>query len=33
MTKTQYYEMIRLKFIIHGSYRVVKHPSEDERNV
>ena len=32
MTKAQYYEMIRLKFIIHGAYGVVKHLSENERN-
>lgn len=31
MTKEQYLEMIRLKFIVHGSYGIVKHPSEDER--
>lgn len=31
MTKEQYWEMIRLKFIVHGSYGIVKHPSEDER--
>jgi hypothetical protein len=32
MTKEQYWEMIRLKFIVHGSYGITKHPSEDERN-
>lgn len=32
MTKEQYWEMIRLKFIVHGTYGIVKHPSEDERN-
>lgn len=32
MTKEQYWEMIRLKFIVHGSYGIAKHPSEDERN-
>ena len=32
MTKEQYYEMIRLKFIVHGTYGIAKHPSEDERN-
>lgn len=31
MTKEQYWEMIRLKFIVHGSYGIAKHPSEDER--
>ena len=31
MNKEQYWEMIRLKFIVHGSYGIVKHPSEDER--
>ena len=32
MTKEQYWEMIRLKFIVHGTYGIVKHLSEDERN-
>lgn len=32
MTKEQYLEMIRLKFIIHGSYGVANHPSKDKRN-
>ena len=32
MTKEQYWEMIRLKFIVHGTYGIAKHPSEDERN-
>jgi hypothetical protein len=32
MTKEQYYQMIRLNFILHGTYGVVKHISEDERN-
>ena len=32
MTKEQYWEMIRLKFIVHGSYGIAKHSSEDERN-
>lgn len=31
MTKEQYWEIIRLKFIAHGTYGIVKHPSEDER--
>lgn len=32
MTKKQYWEMIRLKFIVHGTYGLEKHPSENERN-
>lgn len=32
MTKEQYWEMIRLNFIVHESYGIAKHPSEDERN-
>lgn len=32
MTKEQYWEMIRLKFIVHGTYGISKHPSENERN-
>lgn len=32
MTKEQYWEMIRLKFIVHGTYGIAKHPSENERN-
>ena len=31
MTKEQYWEMIRLKFIVYGSYGIAKHSSEDER--
>jgi len=31
MTKEQYWEMIRLKFIVHGTYGIAKHFSEDER--
>lgn len=32
MTKEQYWEMIRLKFIVHGTYGLIKHPSEYKRN-
>ena len=32
MTKEQYWEMIRLKFIVHGTYGIAKHSSENERN-
>ena len=32
MTKEQYWEMIRLKFIVHGTYGLEKHLSEDEQN-
>ena len=32
MTKKQYHEMIRLKFIVNGVYGIKEHLSEDERN-
>ena len=32
MNKEQYWEMIRLNFIVYGTYGIAKHPSEDERN-
>ena len=32
MIKEQYREMNRLKFIVHESYGIAKHPSENERN-